>query len=185
MTSPFQALVALLAVFLFPAVLPCRAGTDEMLKSNLMVRVTSPAFEEGASIPVCHTADGANVSPPLRIQQGMMVLTTQSRALIMDDPDAPGGPWTHWLIWNIPLTAHEIAENRLPEGAVTGINDFQKKGYSGPAPPSGVHRYFFRVYALDTFLDLPEGSRRADLEKAMRGHILNEGQLMGRYSRSK
>jgi len=153
---------------------------------NMTVKVTSPAFEEGGMIPSKYTADGANISPPLRweaVPEG-----TQSIALINDDPDAPMGTWVHWIMWNIPPDKTELPENippdqKLADGSSQGITDFRRPGYGGPAPPSGTHRYFFKVYALDTKLDLPTSSTKTQLVKSMEDHILAEGQLMGKYKR--
>ncbi|NTW60704.1 MAG: YbhB/YbcL family Raf kinase inhibitor-like protein, partial [Nitrospirae bacterium] len=104
-------------------------------------------------------------------------------ALIMDDPDAPGGMWVHWVVWNIDPTTREIKENGVPPGAKQGVNDFRKTPYGGPCPPSGTHRYFFKLYALDAMLDLGSGTTKGALEKAMKGHILAQAELMGRYKR--
>jgi Raf kinase inhibitor-like YbhB/YbcL family protein len=152
----------------------------------MTIQVSSPAFQEGGMIPAKYTCDGNDTSPPLHwepVPEG-----TQSIALICDDPDAPGGMWVHWVMWNVPPAARELAENvpakpELPDGSRQGISDFRRPGYGGPCPPSGVHRYYFKVYALDAILDLPSSTRKADLLKAMKGHILAEGQLMGKYSR--
>ncbi|HJX25590.1 MAG TPA: YbhB/YbcL family Raf kinase inhibitor-like protein, partial [Chthoniobacterales bacterium] len=107
----------------------------------------------------------------------------KSLVLIVDDPDAPGGLFTHWLIWNIDPKVTEIAEGSAPIG-MQGKNDFGKSGYGGPCPPSGTHRYYFKIFALDSDLDLAAGSKRAQLDAAMRGHVIAQGEMMGRYSRS-
>jgi Raf kinase inhibitor-like YbhB/YbcL family protein len=140
--------------------------------------VKSPAFANNGFIPTKHTCDGEDVNPPLNIEgtpDG-----TQSLVLIVDDPDAPMGTWDHWIVWNIPPSG-KIEENSVP--GVEGLNDFRKHSYGGPCPPSGTHRYFFKVYALDTKLNLNANSRKNDLEKAMQSHILAKGELIGRYSR--
>ena len=137
-------------------------------------------------IPAKYTCDGDDMSPPLKwvgAPEG-----TKSIALISDDPDAPVGTWVHWVLWNLPPTARELAEGvpakpQLPDGTRQGVSDFGRPGYGGPSPPSGTHRYYFKVYALDAMLDLPNSTRKADLLKAMKGHVLAEGQLMGKYSR--
>jgi Raf kinase inhibitor-like YbhB/YbcL family protein len=158
-----------------------RQGGPEMA-----ITVTSSAFEEGGMIPARYTADGQDISPPLKwegLPEG-----TKSIVLISDDPDAPMKTWVHWVMWNIPPEVKELPENippdaELSDGSKQGITDFNRHGYGGPAPPSGTHRYYVKVYALDTKLELPETSRKRDLLKAMEGHILAEGQLMGKYKR--
>jgi hypothetical protein len=151
------------------------------------MQLMSSAFEEGAAIPKQYTGDGKNVSPPLRwsdVPEG-----TRSFALICDDPDAPRGTWVHWVLLNLPGDTRELAEavpatGALPSGARQGKNDFGKIGYGGPAPPPGKpHRYFFKLYALDSMLDLKEGATKQQLEQAMKGHVLAQGQLMGKYAR--
>ncbi len=153
--------------------------------------VTSTAFKEGASIPVKHTCDGADVSPPLAWSGAPA--GTGAFALIADDPDAPAGTWVHWVLYDLPGTASQLPENvaktELPPelgGATQGKNDFRRTGYGGPCPPPGpAHRYFFKLYALDTPLRLKPGAAKQDLEAAMKGHILATAQLMGTYARQK
>jgi len=143
------------------------------------ITLTSPAFHGGGAIPGTYTCDGIDVNPPLVI--GPVPAGTRSLALIVDDPDAPVGIWVHWVVWNIPLQTREIRENSVPSGAVQGSNDWHRPGYGGPCPPSGTHRYFFKLYALDTLLNLGASTTRVDLEKAMQGHILGQVELMGTY----
>ncbi|MDV3308721.1 MAG: YbhB/YbcL family Raf kinase inhibitor-like protein [Cyclobacteriaceae bacterium] len=142
------------------------------------ISVTSTAFTEGQSIPRKYTCDGDNVNPPLTIEN--VPAETKSLVLIVDDPDAPGGTWDHWVVWDIPAVT-EILENSVP--GTQGMNDSERQRYSGPCPPSGTHRYFFKVYALDTLLGLDPSSTKRDVEEAMKGHILAQGQLIGTYSR--
>jgi len=150
------------------------------------IKITSPAFEEGGMIPEVYTCDGIDISPPLKwssVLQG-----TKTLALICDDPDAPVGTWVHWVIFNIPGDITELPENIPPEqelanGGIQGMNDSRKIGYGGPCPPGGTHRYFFKIYALDTEVDLQPGATKSQLLNAMEGHILAKGQLMGTYSR--
>ncbi len=146
-----------------------------------MIKITSPAFSRQGMIPAKYTCDGEDINPPLAIEE--VPDNAKSLVLIVDDPDAPMGVWTHWLIWNINPQTKEITENSVPEGAVLGINDFGKLEYGGPCPPGGTHRYFFKIYALDTVLDLPKGAKKDELEKIMTNHILDEGELVGKYSR--
>lgn len=150
---------------------------------DAQMKITSSVFQEGGNIPSKFTCDGADVNPPLHWNGAPSA--TKSLALIVDDPDAPGGLFTHWIVWNIDPKTNEISENSLPPGAVQGRNDFGKSGYGGPCPPSGTHRYYFRIFALDQMLDLKSGAKRAGLDAAMRGHMLGQGELMGRYARSK
>jgi len=153
---------------------------------KMAITVSSSAFEQAGTIPSKYTCDGRDISPPLQwdsVPQG-----TKSIALICDDPDAPMGTWVHWVMWNIPADTRQLPENipadkLLADGSMQGITDFQRTGYGGPCPPSGTHRYYFKIYALDTSLDLTSSSTKPDLLKAMQGHILAEGQLMGKYKR--
>lgn len=152
------------------------------------LQVTSSAFAAGGTIPRKYTADGPDVSPALA--WGDVPAETKSFALICDDPDAPrGGTWVHWVIWGLPAETRALAENvpndaTLPSGAKQGKNDFGRLGYGGPAPPRGpAHRYFFKLYALDSVPDLKPGATKADLERAMNGHVLAQGELMGKYGR--
>jgi Raf kinase inhibitor-like YbhB/YbcL family protein len=152
----------------------------------MSIDVASPAFEEGGAIPARYTCDGLDVSPPL--SWSSLPDGTQSLALIADDPDAPRGTFVHWVLYNLPPDTHRLPEDvpnreRLPSGAVQGVNSAARVGYMGPCPPSGTHRYFFKVYALDTGLDLGGGTTKEELVNAMEGHVLAEGQLMGTYRR--
>jgi len=161
-------------------------GVSRERSREMTISVSSPAFQEGGMIPSKYTCDGQDMSPPLK--WAGVPEATKSIALISDDPDAPVGTWVHWVMWNIPPNVHELAENvhpepELPDGSRQGITDFRRPGYGGPCPPSGVHRYYFKIYALDTMLDLPSSTKKADLLKATKGHILAEGQLLGKYKR--
>jgi Raf kinase inhibitor-like YbhB/YbcL family protein len=160
---------------------------NEPLEAKKMdIKITSSAFEEGGLIPPKYTCDGADISPPL--QWDAVPEGTKSIALISDDPDAPMGTWVHWVLFNLPAETKELAENIPPDstlanGAMQGTTDFGRIGYGGPCPPSGTHRYFFKIYALDTEIDLPAGANKAQLLKDMEGHILGQGQLIGKYKR--
>jgi len=151
-------------------------------------QLSSNAFDEGDDIPLLHTCDGADLSPPL-------VWTdppegTVSMALMCDDPDAPGGNWSHWVLWGLGPDIRGLAQGQptdpeLDRGVRQGTNDFRQLGYGGPCPPKGKpHRYFFRLFALDTAINLAAGADRRKLREAIEGHILAEAQLMGRYGRS-
>lgn len=148
---------------------------------ELLLKVTSPAFTYGEPIPIKYTCDGEDLSVPLSWSGAPG--ETRSLALIADDPDAPGGVFVHWVLYDLPADNGDLEEGVKGVGT-EGENGFRKMGYNGPCPPQGpAHRYFFKVYALDAPLDLPTGSTKAEVEGAMRGHILAEGQLMGTYQR--
>jgi len=144
------------------------------------IKITSPAIKHMENIPSKYTCDGENINPAIDI--GNVPPETKSITLIMDDPDAPGKTWVHWVVWNIPAREH-IVENSIP--GIEGISDFQRFYYGGPCPPSGTHRYFFKVYALDILLDIPKNSRKRDVEKAMQGHTVGYGELIGMYKKKK
>ena len=150
------------------------------------MQITSSAFREGEAIPRKYTCDGEDVSPPLSwsgASEG-----TESIALISDDPDAPMGTWVHWVIYDLPAGVTSLPEGvesveRPQVGGIHGITDFRRLGYGGPCPPSGTHRYFFKLFALDNVMDLPASATKKKLLQAMKGHILAEAQIMGTYSR--
>jgi Raf kinase inhibitor-like YbhB/YbcL family protein len=162
-------------------------GETYMAASTATMNVSSSAFSAEGAIPTKHTCEGADISPPLTWSGAPG--GAQSFALIVDDPDAPVGTWVHWVLYDLPANTKDLAENvakqeQLPNGARQGRNDFRKIGYGGPCPPPGKpHRYFFKLYALDKKLDLKAGVTKADVESAMQGHILAQGQLMGRFGR--
>jgi Raf kinase inhibitor-like YbhB/YbcL family protein len=170
-----KAIIAGAAAIVLVAIVSFAAGGAKM-------KMTSSAFQEGASIPSKFSCDGANTSPPLQIAE--VPSGAKSLALIVDDPDAPSGLFTHWMVWNISPQTSTVAEGSVPKG-VHGTNDFGKSGYGGPCPPSGAHRYYFKIFALDRELDLPSGAKRSQLDAAMKGHVVAQGELMGRYSRKK
>ncbi len=143
------------------------------------MKISSPAFEENSKVPKQYTCDGENTSPPLTIAD--VPAGAKSLALIVDDPDAPGGTWVHWVVWHIDAGTREIKAGSLPEGAVQGVNSFRKNNYGGPCPPSGSHRYFFKLYALDRALNFDPKATKTDLERAMKGHVVAEAQTIGRY----
>jgi Raf kinase inhibitor-like YbhB/YbcL family protein len=156
-------------------------------QSSEALELQSPAFSPGGDIPVKHTCDGPDVSPTLRWTDPPP--GTKGFALIGDDPDAPGGTWVHWVIYEVPPTVRELPEAVPAHDTVAGIgrqgvNDFRRIGYGGPCPPRGpAHRYFFGLYALDSQTDLPPRKSKADLLRAIAGHILGRAELMGRYRR--
>lgn len=148
--------------------------------TNTAMKLSTNSFAEGGEIPSRFTCDGANVHPDLHIS-GVPV-AAKSLALIVDDPDAPRGTWTHWIVWNIRPDTKEIDADSVPAGATQGVNDFGHNMYEGPCPPSGTHRYFFKLYALDQPLELATSSHRKALDHALQGHILGQAQCMGTYS---
>ena len=147
---------------------------------KMALNISSPAFSHGEDIPPKYTCDGQNVNPALRVEG----LPEQSKtmALILEDPDAPGGTFDHWLVWNIPVSG-EIKENSVP--GIEGRNGFEELYYRGPCPPGGVHRYYFKIFALNRALTLNKGASKNDLLNAMEGHVLATGSLMGRYKRNR
>jgi Raf kinase inhibitor-like YbhB/YbcL family protein len=148
----------------------------------MSLRLVSQVFKNNEAIPSKYTCDGKNISPPLKwegVPQG-----TKSLVLIVDDPDAPSKTWTHWVVFNISSTTTECREGAAPDGSLQGINDFGQAAYGGPCPPKGMHRYYFKLYALDASLTLQEGATKEQVETEMKAHILAEAQLIGTYSRT-
>lgn len=157
-------------------------ATVSFAAGGAKMKITSPAFQEGGNIPSKFTCDGGDTSPALHIAD--VPSGAKSLALVVDDPDAPSGLFTHWMVWNISPQTATVGEGSAPKG-VQGANDFGKSGYGGPCPPSGTHRYYFKIFALDRELNLPAGARRGQLDAAMKGHVVAQGELMGRYSKQK
>lgn len=146
------------------------------------MKIISTAFKPGGAIPRQYTKDGSNVNPPLHIEG--VPTGARSLALVVEDPDAPSGTFNHWVLFNMDPKIQDINENTTPVWATRGQNDFGQMQYDGPKPPSGTHHYHFKLFALDEMLNLQPGARRADLEKAMHGHILDESALTAVYSRN-
>ncbi|MBD3246692.1 MAG: YbhB/YbcL family Raf kinase inhibitor-like protein [Candidatus Omnitrophica bacterium] len=142
------------------------------------MKLTSSAFGSGEAIPKKYTCQGEDVNPPLVFED--IPEHAQSLVLIVDDPDAPAGTWVHWVVYDIPVNAH-VEENSVP--GTQGENDFGRQDYGGPCPPSGTHRYFFKLYALDTDLHIPEGKNKGEIERLMQEHILGQAELIGTYSK--
>ncbi|MGC8764821.1 MAG: YbhB/YbcL family Raf kinase inhibitor-like protein [Brevinematia bacterium] len=152
----------------------------------MSIKLKSPSFKNGDMMPSKYAYDRENLSPPLEWEN--IPSNAKSIAIICDDPDAPVGNWVHWIIFNIPATKKGLAENisknpELPDGSRQGRNDYGKIGYDGPCPPYGTHRYVFKIFALDTMLDLKAGCSRGEIINAMKNHILDKGELTGLYSR--
>lgn len=165
---------------------PTPAAPAEKGGQAMAFELTSNAFSQGDSIPAKYTCDGQDISPPLGWSDPPE--GTRSFALINDDPDAPVGTWDHWVIYNVPSEARSLPEAvssdaELPDGSRNGQNSWRRLGYGGPCPPSGTHRYFFKLYALDTSLGLEPGAGKQQVLTAMEGHILGQAELMGVYSR--
>jgi len=144
------------------------------------MQLTSHLFTHQSPIPADYTCKGRNVSPQLHIED--IPPNAKSLVLIMHDPDAPNGDFTHWVVWGIPPENTEIEEGSVPDTASQGVSDFGTVGYGGPCPPSGTHRYMFELYALDATLGLPQGSPRQAVETALRGHVLGQTKLVGLVS---
>jgi len=144
-----------------------------------VMKIESPSFKNNEMIPSKYTCDAENINPPITISG--ISQDAKSLVLIVDDPDAPAKTWVHWTVWNIDPKTTEILENSVPQDAVEGVTDFGTPGYGGPCPPSGTHRYFFKLYALDTTLDLSSSATVEDIQEAMEGHILDSVELIGLY----
>ena len=152
----------------------------------MSIKLTSTAFQDGGLIPSNYTCDGANVSPTLNWSG--VPPTAKALAIVCEDPDAPGKTWVHWVVYDIPPTTMQLPEGivheeKLSNGSKQGTNDFKNVGYGGPCPPSGTHRYFFRLYALDSETSLGLGATKERLLEAIDGHVLAQGELMGKYKR--
>lgn len=152
-----------------------------MLIKYKLMKITSIVFENNQPIPAKYTCQGENINPPLSFSE--VPPATQSLTLIVDDPDAPGTTWVHWVLFNIPPNTQAISENSIPSAALQGLTDFGTSTYGGPCPPSGTHRYFFKLYALDISLNLTEKAKKEDIEKAMKDHILAKTELIGLYKK--
>ena len=169
-----------------PAPPPANSNQPGETKVASEMKLTSATFKEGQPIPRPYTCDGMNVSPPL--EWTGLPSSAKTLAILCDDPDAPSGNWVHWVLYNLPAANQGLIENvpiaeQLKGGGLQGTNDFRKIGYGGPCPPSGTHRYFFKLYALDGELPLKAGAAKSELLKAMEGHIVGQTRLMGTYSR--
>lgn len=161
---------------------PFSDNANNSYPSNSM-KLTSSAFSPNENIPPQYTCDGQNTNPPLEVDG--IPDGAKSLVLIMDDPDAPRGTWLHWTVWSIDPAVKSLEENSVPKNSVEGTTSFGSIGYGGPCPPSGIHRYFFKLYALDVMLELSQGTQLDVLLKAMEGHILEYTELIGLYGRSR
>ena len=179
MTGIMRGLLFTMMVLICPSCLAPVLAKERKAMTEMCL--TSPAFVHTKAIPRSYTCDGEDQSPPLAIEG--VPKEAKSLALVMDDPDAPGGVWVHWVLFNIDPGTARIAQGSSPAGAQQGLNSWQRKGYSGPCPPSGTHRYYFRLFALKERLDLPNTPSRKELDRAMQGKILARCELLGIYSR--
>lgn len=166
----------------------CADNSSPLKKEAKSMKLASSAFEANGLIPAQYTCDGVDISPPLTWNE--VPRQTQSLALIVDDPDAPGKTFVHWVVYDIPATVRQLPEQisslkTLPNGGVQGKNDFGKFGYGGPCPPSGIHRYFFQLYALDKKLGIAAGASKNQVLAAIEGHVLASSELIGRYQRQR
>ena len=180
----FVLILSIVGYFLFFPQRPKHKGyQDDIMPVIGNMIIKSSAFQNKELIPSKYTCDGEDINPPLEIEG--VPEEAKSLVLIVDDPDAPMGTWVHWVVWNISPEIKHIGEDSIPAaaGAQEGMTDFGRPGYGGPCPPSGTHRYFFKLYALDTELDLPASARKEDVEEAMKGHILDSATLVGLYKR--
>lgn len=157
-----------------------KVNLGKMKEGNMKL---TTVFADGEKIPSKYTCDGEDLAPELTIAE--VPNGAKSLVLIVDDPDAPMGTWVHWLLYNIPTGTTKINAKNLPAEVKSGITDFGRIGWGGPCPPSGTHRYFFKLYAIDKVLDLPQGATKAQLESAIKDHIIEEDQIIGLYQRSK
>jgi Raf kinase inhibitor-like YbhB/YbcL family protein len=172
----FAAAAALLSFYFFQ-----RPKQTSLLKlpEEKTMELSSSVFANNGPIPQRFTCDGENINPPLQITQ--VAEGARTLVLLVDDPDAPMGVWDHWVVWNIDPQTETVAENSLPTDAVQGTNSSNSRKYIGPCPPSGIHHYHFKLYALDTDLNLDPSSRKADVESAMEGHVMDWTELIGTY----
>jgi hypothetical protein len=178
----------ILVVFIFFSIYIMSGELNARMKGGKKMQIVSPAFKNQELIPSKYTCDGANISPPIQWEQ--VPAGAQSLALIMEDPDAPSGTFFHWVLYDLPPSLTGLPEKvpsdkTLANGGKQGTNSYKKIGYGGPCPPNGTHRYYFKLYALDTKLNLDSGMTRDDLLKSIKGHILAEVELIGKYKRQK
>ncbi len=159
---------------------PQKTETKLEVKKKSM-KITSSAFENNSKIPSKYTCEDKNINPPLEFSDTPK--ETKSLVLVVDDPDAPSKTWVHWVVYNIDPSTARINESSVPQEALQGTTDFGKPGYEGPCPPSGTHRYFFKLYALDTILEAPDGLTKQQVLEKVRDHVIEEAELVGLYSR--
>ena len=181
MTRKFIILMLIFLIIILLCVLFLFINSNKNIMQQGKILLTSPDFANNQNIPRQYSCDGVNINPTLIINN--VPNGTKGMAIIVDDPDAFMGSWIHWLIWNIPANTSRISAGSAPLGSIEGINGFGNNKYEGPCPPKGTHRYLFKLFALDTPLNLDKNSKKADLENAMKGHVLDQTELTGLYSR--
>ena len=176
-----KVIISILLIALLYALLVFKNHNQNKMAPQSKIQLSSTAFLNNQTIPMSYSCNGENINPPLLISN--VPAGTKSLAIIVDDPDAITGDWVHWLIWNIPPSITKINSGSIPAGSVQGPNGFSNNRYDGPCPPSGTHRYFFRLYALDITLGTDRNIRKNDLLNAMSGHILDQATFIGLYSK--
>jgi len=182
-----RSFLLLFVLFSFAVIGCSRSQDSSIIQYNnsevVSMKLSSPSFSDNGMIPAKYTCNGINVNPELAISD--VPTAAKSLALIVDDPDAPSKVWVHWVVFNISPKTTAIVENSFPSAAVQGTTDFRTAKYGGPCPPSGTHRYVFKLYALDTTLSLSSSATKADVEVAMKGHVINQATLTGLYRQQK
>ncbi len=159
----------------------CTADSSAPQGEVSTMRIYSPEFNDNSFIPKKFTCEGMDINPQLLFED--IPEGAESLVLILDDPDAPAGTWVHWVVFNIPKDVTGIPEDSVPDNAVQGLNSWPKNNYGGPCPPSGTHRYFFKLYALDNQLELDDTATKKDVEQAMQGHIIEKAEYVGLYKK--
>lgn len=178
------AIIAIILIILFTSQI--NKGKEEAKIKNIEtennMKLSSPTFQNNQRIPEKYTCEGEDINPSLEVSE--IPRNAKSLVLIVDDPDAPVGTWDHWILFNIPTNTTKIEEDSIPKGATQGKNSWNKNNYGGPCPPSGTHRYFFKLYALDKILNLDKNAKKSEIEKAMQNYILAKAELVGLYSKT-
>lgn len=173
--------ITLYSILICVCLISCDKQNNDFTINNINMKISTPAFEQNQTIPAKYTCDGDNINPELIISE--IPTDTKSMVLIVDDPDAPAGDWVHWTVWNIDPQTIKIPENSIPANSIQGTTSFGQTGYGGPCPHAGSHHYYFKVYALDTKLDLPPSTDKQKLLSAIENHILDYSELIGLYKR--
>jgi len=173
--------IIFIIMFIVMFVSGCVNNFQTIKRGVSVMKIYSPEFKDNSFIPKKFTCDGMDINPRLLFED--IPEGTESLVLIIDDPDAPTGTWVHWVLFNIPKNVTDIPEDAVPDNAIQGLNSWSKNNYGGPCPPSGMHRYFFKLYALDILLELDDTATKKDVEQAMQGHIIEKAEYVGLYKR--